>query len=136
MQLLADASALTMIHVCAVCIAGPLTLAWGNWFTLLGFLVLIKPIRERTTFFMLQFNSLDRPEDRPNTLSWIVGGNILPGCVMIIFFKWLFAMSGQQDMVFIFVFITGIGDGLAEPVGIYLGKHKYWSVEQQSAENG
>jgi len=103
---------------------------------MLGFLVLIKPIRERSTFFMLQFNSLDRPEDRPNTLSWIVGGNILPGCVMIIFFKWLLAMSGQQDMVFIFVFITGIGDGLAEPVGIYLGKHKYWSVKQQSAENG
>ena len=36
----------------------------------------------------------------------IVGGNILPGCVMIIFFKWLFAMSGQQDMVYIFVMIV------------------------------
>ena len=66
---------------------GPLTLTWANWFTLLGFLILIKPLRERSTFFMLQFNSLDRPEDRPNTLSWIVGGNILPGCAMIIFFK-------------------------------------------------
>jgi len=69
-------------------IEGPLTLTWGNWVTLLGFLVLIKPVREATTFFMLQFNSLDRPEDRPNTLSWIVGGNIIPGCIMIIFFKW------------------------------------------------
>lgn len=68
-------------------VAGPLTLTWANWFTLLGFLILIKPLRERSTFFMLQFNSLDRPEDRPNTLSWIVGGNILPGCAMIIFFK-------------------------------------------------
>ncbi len=53
-------------------IEGPLTLTWGNWVTLLGFLVLIKPIREASTFFMLQFNSLDRPEDRPNTLSWSV----------------------------------------------------------------
>merc|ERR1719334_3061394 len=35
---------------------------------MIGFLVLIKPIRERFDFFMLQFNSLDRPEDRPNTL--------------------------------------------------------------------
>ena len=87
-------------------IEGPLTLTWGNWFTLLGFLILIKPIRERSTFVMLQFNSLDRPEDRPNTLSWIVGGNILPGCVMIIFFKWLYALSGQQDMVYIFVMIV------------------------------
>lgn len=31
-------------------IEGPLTLCWGNWFTLLGFLVLIQPIRERFTF--------------------------------------------------------------------------------------
>jgi hypothetical protein len=69
-------------------IEGPLTLTWGNWVTLLGFMILIKPIRERSTFVMLQFNSLDRPEDRPNTLSWIVGGNIIPGCIMIIFFKW------------------------------------------------
>lgn len=107
---------------------GPLTLCWGNWFTLCAFLILIKPLRERSTFIMLQFNSLDRPEDRPNTLSWIVGGNIIPGCVMIIFFKWLYSLNGQQDMVYIFVFITGIGDGLAEPVGIYLGKHKYWTT--------
>ena len=154
---------------CAVCTAGPLTLAWGNWFTLLGFLVLIKPIRERTTFFMLQFNSLDRPEDRPNTLSWIVGGNIIPGCLMIIFFRWfalqppnscfrlsmitlasqlhssfaclscsahslcvllrrLYSLSGHEDMVYIFVLITGIGDGLAEPIGIYLGRHKYYGT--------
>ena len=28
-------------------------------------------------------------------------------------------------LVFIIVFITGIGDGLAEPVGITFGKHKY-----------
>lgn len=111
----------------ASAIEGPLTLTWGNWFTLLGFLVLIKPIRESSTFFMLQFNSLDRPEDRPHTLSWIVGGNIVPGCILIIFFKWLYALSGQQDMVYIFVLITGIGDGFAEPVGIYMGKHKYWT---------
>lgn len=152
-----------MMHTHAAAgIEGPLTLTWGNWFTLLGFLILIKPIRERSTFVMLQFNSLDRPEDRPNTLSWIVGGNILPGCVMIIFFKWLYALSGQQDMVYIFVFMsasthshriaphcrasafhyaqsfvvccvcsllsTGLGDGFAEPVGIYLGKHKYWTT--------
>jgi hypothetical protein len=38
---------------------------WSEWATLLGFLVLIKPVRESATVFMLQFNSLDRPEDRP-----------------------------------------------------------------------
>lgn len=117
-----------LMHTHAAGFEGPLTLTWGNWFTMLGFLILIKPLREASTFVMLQFNSLDRPEDRPNTISWIVGGNILPGCIMIIFFKWLFSFNGQQDMVYIFVFITGLGDGLAEPVGIYLGKHKYWTT--------
>ena len=48
---------------------------WESLFVLFMFLVLIKPIREASKFFMLQFNSLDRIEDRPNTLKWIVLGN-------------------------------------------------------------
>jgi dolichol kinase len=103
--------------------SGPLPLAWGDFFSMLGFLVLIKPIRERSKFFMLQFNSLDRPEDRPHTLTWIIAGNIAPGMLIILFFKWLFAEQGA--LTFIIVFITGIGDGLAEPVGIAWGQHKY-----------
>ena len=41
-----------------------------------GFLLLIKPLRERCLFLMIQFNSLDRPEDRPNSLNWLVAGNV------------------------------------------------------------
>lgn len=48
---------------------GPLELAWGDFVTMLGFLVLIKPLRERVMVLMLQFNALDRPEDRPHTVS-------------------------------------------------------------------
>jgi hypothetical protein len=33
---------------------------WSEWATLLGFLVMIKPVRESSRLFMLQFNSLDR----------------------------------------------------------------------------
>ncbi|CAM9719100.1 unnamed protein product, partial [Hapterophycus canaliculatus] len=100
-------------------------LSWGVWVTLIGFLVMIKPIREAIPLFMLQFNGLDRPEDRPNTLEWIIKYNIWPGELMIVFFAHLFAPSGQRDLVYIIVFVTGVGDGLAEPVGIWLGKHKY-----------
>jgi len=106
---------------------GPISLVWGYWFTLLGFLVLIKPIRENSLFFMLQFNSLDRPEDRPNTLLWIVAGNVVPGQILIVIFRYLFSFTNQQDLVFIFIMITGVGDGLAEPVGIAWGRHKYWT---------
>lgn len=111
---------------CGAACTGVLADFWSEWATLLGFLVLIKPIRESTTVFMLQFNSLDRPEDRPYTLKWIVLGNILPGMCLIILFRSIYAATGHPvDLVFIFVYITGVGDGLAEPVGIWLGKHKY-----------
>jgi len=106
-----------------------LHLIWGDFFTLIGFLVLIKPIRENFKPFMLMFNSLDRPEDRPNTLPWIIAGNIIPGLVLIVFFDWLFLRFGveQQKLVMIFVLVAGVGDGLAEPVGIRFGRHKYRS---------
>ncbi|CAM9737457.1 unnamed protein product [Pylaiella littoralis] len=104
---------------------GTLELSWGVWVTLIGFLVMIKPVREAVSLFMLQFNGLDRPEDRPNTLEWIIKYNIWPGELMIVFFAHLFAPSGQRNLVYILVFVTGVGDGLAEPVGIWLGKHKY-----------
>ncbi|CAB1096207.1 unnamed protein product [Ectocarpus sp. CCAP 1310/34] len=136
---------------------GTLELSWGVWVTLIGFLVMIKPIREAIPLFMLQFNGLDRPEgetatntntnnsawisgplatlpvgassrcpqDRPHTLEWIIKYNIWPGEIMIVFFAHLFRQSYQRDLVYILVFVTGVGDGLAEPVGIWLGKHKY-----------
>jgi dolichol kinase len=103
---------------------GPLETFWSQWLTIGTFALMIKPVRESLDFFMLQFNSLDRPEDRPNTLEWILVGNIIPGSLMILFFKWLYPVD-NQDLVLIFVFVTGIGDGLAEPVGITWGAHKY-----------
>jgi dolichol kinase len=108
---------------------------WESLLVLLMFLLLIKPIRERSKFFMLQFNSLDRPEDRPNTLKWIVLGNIFPGLVLGTVFKTLFESINESGLVFIIVFIIGIGDGLAEPVGIYWGKKKYlapsWGLKKR-----
>ncbi|MHC9539223.1 MAG: hypothetical protein AB9903_06855 [Vulcanimicrobiota bacterium] len=108
---------------------------WESLLVLLVFLLLIKPIREKSRFFMLQFNSLDRPEDRPNTLKWIVLGNILPGLILATIFKQLFECINEPNLVFIIVLIIGIGDGLAEPVGIYLGRKKYlapsWGLKQR-----
>mgnify|MGYP001063538204 CR=1 FL=1 len=109
-------------------VTGPIEDAWGDWVTLCAFALLIKPLRENSKFLMLQFNSLDRPEDRPNTLKWIIAGNILPGLILIIFWRWALSFTGQESLAFIFIFITGIGDGLAEPVGIAFGKHKYWTM--------
>ncbi len=109
---------------------------WESLFVLLMFLVLIKPMREASTFFMLQFNSLDRVEDRPNTLKWIVLGNMLPGLLLITIFKQVFETQLNLPLLAsVVVFTVAIGDGLAEPVGTYLGKKKYvvpsWNLKNR-----
>ncbi len=109
---------------------------WESLFVLFMFLVLIKPIREFSTFFMLQFNSLDRVEDRPNTLKWIVLGNMLPGLLIITIFKQIFETALNLPLLAsVVVFTVAIGDGLAEPVGTYLGKKKYvvpsWNLKNR-----
>lgn len=99
---------------------------WETFFVMLTFLLMIKPLRENCRFFMLQFNSMDRPEDRPHTLKWIILGNLLPGLLLSVCFQHLFEkVLNEPYLVMIIVIAVGIGDGLAEPVGIYLGKHKY-----------
>ena len=109
---------------------------WESLFVLFMFLVLIKPIREFSTFFMLQFNSLDRVEDRPNTLKWIILGNMLPGLLIITVFKQIFETYLALPLLASVVVLTvAIGDGFAEPVGTYLGKKKYvvpsWNLKNR-----
>eukprot|EP00462_Mataza_sp_D1_P021699 CAMPEP_0175131614 /NCGR_PEP_ID=MMETSP0087-20121206/6639_1 /TAXON_ID=136419 /ORGANISM="Unknown Unknown, Strain D1" /LENGTH=449 /DNA_ID=CAMNT_0016413921 /DNA_START=83 /DNA_END=1432 /DNA_ORIENTATION=+ len=105
----------------------PLHHIWSSWITILYFTLLIKPIRERSKLFMLQFNALDRPEDRPHTQAWVVAGNIIPGLVCLLFWQYMFSKTNQEGLVLIILFICSFGDGLAEPVGLAFGKHKYWA---------
>ena len=99
---------------------------WETLFVMLTFLLLIKPLRENCRFFMLQFNSMDRPEDRPHTLKWIILGNLLPGLLLSVTFQNFFENKLHEPyLVMIIVLAVSIGDGLAEPIGKYLGKHKY-----------
>jgi len=108
-----------------------LTVCWGDMATLLGFLIVIKPIRESHAFFMMQFNAFDRPEDRPFTLKWIVLGDIVPGMAVLALFYVVFGpyhlINGMPvtELCYIFAMVAGLGDGLAEPVGVYTGTHKY-----------
>jgi dolichol kinase len=94
---------------------------------LLAFLVVIYPIRVRSRAVAIMFLCLDRPEDRPHTLKWIVC-QVVIGYVIIQGFSVLCAalqFDRAQALNYIFVLTTGVGDGLAEPVGIRFGKHKY-----------
>jgi dolichol kinase len=100
---------------------------WGYWFVLLAFLVVIYPVRTRLRFVSIMFSCLDRPEDRPHTLKWIVTQVVL-GYIIIqgfgVFCQYM-GFVDAQALNYIFVLTTGVGDGLAEPVGIRFGKHKY-----------
>jgi len=100
---------------------------WSYWFTLMSFTVFVYPLRTRFRILDIMFASLDRPEDRPNTLYWITT-QVFIGYVVLSIFSWYCDWTDQpilRALVFIPVFVTGIGDGLAEPIGVRWGRHKY-----------
>lgn len=83
-----------------------------------------EPIRKRSAFLAICFMSFDRPEDRPHTLKWLVTQTIAGVAVMIGLIIY-FINIGMPKLIYIPVLINGIGDGLAEPVGVRFGKIKY-----------
>lgn len=91
---------------------------------LLFFVIFLKPIRERVGFFRTTFSGIDRPEDRPFTLRWITTQTAANYLVAIPVAMYL-GMINRPELIFILILINGIGDGLAEPIGVRFGKHKY-----------
>jgi len=85
---------------------------------------LLKPIRKRVGFARTMFASVDRAEDRPYTLLWLTTQN---AAYFLLFIPLTYALiaKNRYQLMLIPVLIIGFGDGLAEPVGITWGKHKY-----------
>ncbi len=96
----------------------------GSLLVIVTLAIYVKPVRDRVPFIATMFLSFDRPEDRPRTLLWL-STQITTGFLVIIPMIILFAHRGLLDLVLIPILINGIGDGLAEPVGVRFGKHKY-----------
>ena len=88
---------------------------------------LAPPVRRRIPALETIFASVDRPEDRPHTLWWIVTQALATYAVMIGVVVWLGAWYGEAaaGLILIPVLITAVGDGLAEPVGVRFGRHRY-----------
>ena len=90
-----------------------------------GFTVIyIHPIRSRISLINTMFLSFDRPEDRPYTIWWLFT-QLAVGYAVLIPMIILFYANGLQGLILIPILIGTIGDGLAEPVGVRFGKHKY-----------
>ncbi|SER40447.1 phytol kinase [Nitrosomonas sp. Nm51] len=93
-------------------------------FALTYLTLFIAPIRRRIKPVLVMFRSIDRPEDRPLTLTWLYTQFIASYLVLIP----LLAYFENRDMlpwIMIIILANGIGDGLAEPVGIRFGKRSY-----------
>lgn len=94
----------------------------------IGFVLLLalltKPVRERLPLAATMFLSFDRPEDRPHTLLWLTT-QLAAGYLVMLPISAGLAAAGWAELIFIPVLVHGFGDGLAEPVGIRFGRHKY-----------
>jgi len=87
-------------------------------------IIYIHPVKSRIKFIERMFLSFDRPEDRPYTLQWL-SSQIAVGYLIIIPMIILFSRAGYDNLIFVPILINGIGDGLAEPVGIRFGRLEY-----------
>jgi dolichol kinase len=84
----------------------------------------VEPIRSRSNIVATAFASFDRPEDRPYTLLWLSTQTLASYVVLTLMLAWL-ARYEKTGLIYIAVLVAGIGDGLAEPVGVRFGRHTY-----------
>lgn len=92
--------------------------------SLLSLCIYVKPLRERVKLIQYMFAAFDRPEDRPHTLKWLFTQYLATYAVAIPFYIYFNSLN-SMFLLNIIILINGIGDGLAEPVGVRFGVHKY-----------
>lgn len=100
------------------------------WIIMTIFVMAIKIIRRKVKPFLFVFRAIDRPDDRPYTLKWMFTQFIASTLVILPFVylwdRWTEADDVlYEDLALVLTIINGLGDGLAEPVGVTIGKHKY-----------
>ena len=88
-------------------------------------LIFYRRSREKFTACAYVFLSQDRREDRPDTLIFQVTEDIMRFAIYFPFKLLVVDLVGSKALIFIPIAINNIGDGLAEPVGVAWGKHKY-----------
>ena len=84
----------------------------------------VHPIRSRVPFVATMFAAYDRPEDRPWSLHWISLQLVLTLLVLLPLTVY-FNGTGHREATVMLLLINGIGDGLAEPVGVRFGRHRW-----------
>ena len=88
-------------------------------------MIFYRTSRERVPYFSYVFLSQDRREDRPDTLLFQVTEDIMRFSIYFPFKIFVANYIEAPAIIFIPILINNIGDGLAEPVGVRFGRHKY-----------
>ncbi len=96
----------------------------GSLLAILSLAIYLEPVRKKVPFISTMFLSFDRPEDRPHTLLWLFT-QIAAGYLVLIPMIVLYYYYDLMYWIFLPILINGIGDGLAEPVGVRFGRHRY-----------
>lgn len=104
--------------------ASPATILLSGLLFVASIFTLSEPLRRRSRFLHTVFASFDRPEDRPFTLFWLTTQVLATYVVLVAVLLWLEAYE-KGVLIYISVLVAGVGDGLAEPVGVRFGYHKY-----------
>ena len=97
---------------------------WNIWIILFLLLMLSEHVRNKIPIIDKMFKAVDRPEDKPYTLIWF-SSQIISTLIVVIPFSIYFSKIDRIGLIFIPMLINGLADGLAEPIGIRFGKHKY-----------
>jgi len=98
--------------------------ALGAVAAVLSLAIYIEPIRNKVSPIATMFTSSDRPEDRPHTLFWLTT-QLAAGYMVLLPMIVLFYYNDLMAWIFLPVLINGIGDGLAEPIGVRYGRNSY-----------
>lgn len=102
----------------------PFTTAVNGFMIVLCLMTMAEPFRKRCQFLNTAFTAINRPEDQPYTLLWLPTELLMMS--IILFFMQSYLSNYEQSILFYIIILTaGFGDGLAEPIGVRFGKHKY-----------
>ena len=88
----------------------------GLIFAICSLGIFIKPLRAQSKILDTMFLSFDRPEDLPHTLLWLETHYIAAAIIIIPLMIYLDAP--HTELALIPLRINGLGNGLAEPIGV------------------
>ena len=118
--------AATLVNVSPMEPATGMTLTTATFLATL--LLLSAPMRRRSAFLATAFAAIDRPEDRPFTLFWL-STSVVAGWAVLwtwyVFAEGMGVASDHLPYIAAAIFIAGVGDALAEPIGLRFGRHRY-----------